>query len=221
MYVYTCLWYICAYIMHIWNNEYSFKSFLLISYGHIVFENSNRPLEHTPGTPKIQEFSFIHRKYMQCTVVASYYFALLVSVFWWVSDPDRNLIVQEMMKAATIGRSSEFGAGWEPPGMVSGFPVQSYEISWDPFPAFGCFRGHARSLHCWPLEVSKNRWLFSCWLDFGPLIWIWILCFMPVLLESLFKILHTDVCSALSFRNYHQGYPHEFASESFKSVCCH
>lgn len=30
---------------------------------------------------------------------------------------------QEMMKAATIGRSSEFGGGWEPPGMVCGCPV--------------------------------------------------------------------------------------------------
>lgn len=28
-------------------------------------------------------------------------------------------VTEEMMKAATIGRSSEFGGGWEPPGMVS------------------------------------------------------------------------------------------------------
>lgn len=53
-----------------------------------------------------------------------------------VSDPVvETSLFQEMMKAATIGRSSEFGAGWEPPGMVSGFPgfpveipMETYEI---------------------------------------------------------------------------------------------
>ena len=47
-----------------------------------------------------------------CSVGSEFFRCILVS------DPVRNLI-QEMMKAATIGRSSEFGGDWEPPGMVS------------------------------------------------------------------------------------------------------
>lgn len=37
---------------------------------------------------------------------------------------------QEMMKAATIGRSSEFGNGWEPPGMVRGASTGGREVGW-------------------------------------------------------------------------------------------
>ena len=42
---------------------------------------------------------------------------------WTLNDWAHSQYDQEMMKAATIGRSSEFGGGWEPPGMVCGCPI--------------------------------------------------------------------------------------------------
>ncbi len=144
------------------------------------------------GLGYIPELCWSFLEYMQCTIVACYYFALLVPNFfdvYWFQTP----------------LETSFRRWWRRPPLAA--PLSSVEIgnrlAW-------C---HARSLRCWPLEASKNQWQFSCWIDLDPLIWIWILCFMPLLLERFF-ILHTDICSAPSWCNYHQGDPHEFASES-------
>lgn len=56
----------------------------------------------------------------QVSKLRNHYYNLGRNAIWGEKlDDEKDLSRQEMMKAATIGRSSEFGGGWEPPGMVS------------------------------------------------------------------------------------------------------
>ena len=121
----------------------------------IPTDPSNIP--QVPQKNTFERLSFMHRKYMQCTVVSCYYFA----IYWFQTPWSKPHCFRRWWRRpplAALRSSVQVGnlLAWCP-----GSPGSLWKSLWKPMrsgnPAYtDVFRGHARSLHCWPLEVWKK-----------------------------------------------------------------